>query len=101
MSINKRIIHGNWGYAVIKDDAIWIPAIEGDMKIILKKLHEMTGMNRIIFSAVLNPGSFKKHLKNIVKEWDAWFEEVGDYSHCIEIKYEPIGGKNDNKRKRA
>ena len=101
MSINKRIIHGNWGYAVIKDDAIWIPAIEGDMKIILKKLHEMTGMNRIIFSAVLNPGSFKKHLKNIVKEWDAWFEEAQDYSHCIEIKYEPIGGKNDNKRKRA
>ena len=85
----NKIIHGNWGYAVIKDGAIWIPAIEGDMKIILKKLYEMTGIDRIIFSAVLSPTSFKKHLKNITKEWDAWFEEAQDYSHCIEIKYSP------------
>ena len=84
-----RLIHGNWGYAVIKDGAIWIPAIEGDMKIILKKLYEITGINRMIFSAVLNPNSFKKHLKNIVKEWDAWFEQARDYSHCIEINYQP------------
>jgi len=89
MSTNDKIIHGNWGYAVIKGDVIWIPAIVGDMKIILKKLYEMTGINRMIFSAVLNPNSFKKHLKNIIKEWDAWFEEVGDYSHCIEIDYQP------------
>jgi len=92
MLTNRKIIQGNWGYAVIKNGAIWIPAIEGDMKIILKKLYEMTGINRMIFSAVLNPESLKSHLKNIIKEWDEWFEEVGDYSHCIEIKYEPKGG---------
>ena len=32
--------------------------------------------------------SFKPHLKNIKKEYDVWFEQVGDWSHCIEIEFE-------------
>jgi hypothetical protein len=30
-------------------------------------------------------------LRNIVGEWDEWFEECGEYSHCIEIRYEKGG----------
>jgi len=84
-----RLIQGNWGYAVIKDGAIWIPAIMGRLKPILQELYKRTGIKRIIFSAVLNPESLKSHLRNIVKEWDVWFEQAGDYSHCIEIDYQP------------
>jgi len=84
-----RLIQGNWGYAVIKDGAIWIPAIGGELKPILQGLYERTGIKRMIFSSVLNPDSLKSHLRNIVKEWDVWFEQVGDYSHCIEIDYQP------------
>lgn len=89
MSTKKEIIHGDWGYAVVYENVVWIPAISGDLKRILNDLYVRTGIKRIIFSAVLNPGSLKSHLKNITREWDEWFEEVGDYSHCIEIKYEP------------
>ncbi|NVM21403.1 MAG: hypothetical protein HWN68_06450 [Desulfobacterales bacterium] len=84
-----RLIQGNWGYAVIKDGAIWIPAVEGRLKPILQELYKRTGMKRMIFSSVLDPESLKPHLRNIVKEWDVWFEEAGDYSHCIEIDYQP------------
>lgn len=84
--------YGAIGYAVVEKDAIWIPAImitkDGSrMRDILKKLHERTGLNRIIFSAVLSP-FLKAKLNNIVREWDEWFEQAGDYSHCIEIRYE-------------
>ena len=82
------LIQGNWGYAVIKDDAIWIPAIMGRLKPILKELYKRTGIKKMIFSAVLNPEVLKSHLKNIVKEWDVWFKEAGDWSHCIEIDYQ-------------
>jgi len=83
------LIQGNWGYAVIKDGAIWIPTIMGRLKPILQDLYERTRIKRMIFSAVLNPEVLKSHLKNIVREWDVWFEEAGDYSHCIEIDYKP------------
>jgi len=89
--MTEEKIEGDWGYAVIEDNKLWIPVIKGNMRDILKTLHEKTGIKRMIFSAVLNPEDFKKHLRNIVKEWDAWFEEVDDYSHCIEIEYEPNG----------
>ena len=75
------------GYAIVQNDSIWIPAVWGRLGPILKMLNEKTGLKRIIFSAVLNPSELKTHLKNIVKEWDEWFPEVGDYSHCIEIEY--------------
>jgi hypothetical protein len=80
---------GSWGYAVVKKGAIWIPAVFGPLHPILQNLYEITGIKRMIFSAVLNPDSFKTHLKNIIREWDEWFEEAKDYSHCIEIEYEP------------
>ena len=43
----------------------------------------------MIFTAVLDADKLKKHLRNIKKEYDIWHTEVGDYSHCIEIEYEP------------
>jgi hypothetical protein len=82
-----RVIERNWGYAVIHEGKIWIPAIIGNMGEILRDLHKKTGITKMIFSAVLNPESFKTHLKNIVKEWDEWYDEMGDYSHCIEIEF--------------
>ncbi|MBA7652191.1 hypothetical protein ES703_60021 [subsurface metagenome] len=87
--MNENIIQGNWGYAVIKDGAIWIPAVMGRLKPALQDLHERTGIKRMIFSSVINPESLKSHLRNITKEWDEWFEEAEDYSHCIEIYYKP------------
>ena len=54
-----------------------------------KLLFKKTGQVRMIFSAVLNPEEFKTHLRNIVREWNQWYEEMQDYSYCIEIKYEP------------
>jgi hypothetical protein len=85
---DSRLV-GSWGYAVIKDDAIWIPVIVGKLAPILKSLYDLTKIKRMIFSAVLNPNELKSHLRNIIREWDEWFEETGDYSHCIEIEYEP------------
>ena len=87
MPEDKIIIEGDWGYAVVDGDKLWIPAICGDMGNILKELHDKTGIEKMIFSAVLSPEAFKLHLKNIVNEWDSWVEEIGDYSHCIEIRY--------------
>ena len=84
-----KLMKGSWGYAIVKDGALWIPAVWGDLSKIMKNLYEETKITKMIFSAVLNPVSFKTHLKNIVKEWDYWVDEIGDYSHCIEIKYEP------------
>lgn len=86
--MNKTIIHGDWGYAVAYDDVVWIPAVKGDLKKVLSELYKKAGVKRMIFSAVLNPEELKKHLKNIKREWDQWFEEVEDYSHCIEIEYD-------------
>jgi len=85
--MTEELIEGDWGYAIVKGDELWIPAIQGDMGKILRMLHEKTGKKTMVFSAVLNPESFKKHLKNVVAEWDAWFEEVEDWSHCIKIDY--------------
>jgi len=87
--MSENIIQGNWGYAVIKDGAIWIPAVMGKLKPALQDLYERTGMKRMIFSSVINPESLKSHLRNITNEWDEWFEEAKDYSHCIEIDYKP------------
>ena len=83
------ILSGSWGYAVVKKDAIWIPAVMGDLRQILDGLYEKTKIKRMIFSAVLNPEEMRKHLKNIKREWNQWWEEMGDYSYCIEIEYEP------------
>ena len=91
--MKEYIIEGNWGYAVVKEDAIYIPVIDGEMSKILKELYERTKQKRMIFTAVLNPESFKKHLKNIKREWDHWWKEMEAFSHCIEIEYEPKGGE--------
>ena len=83
-----KMLEFDGGYAVIKDGKVWIPAIVRDMGKILDALHEDTGLDTFIFSAVMNPEAFKIHLRNIISEWDEWFEEVQDYSHCIEVRYE-------------
>ena len=77
------------GYACVKDNVLYIPAIMGKMGDILEALYKKTGITRMVFTAVMFPEEFKKHLKNIVSEHDEWFEEVGDYNHFIEIGYEP------------
>jgi hypothetical protein len=94
-SKNSTIVAG-WGYSVIKDGAIWIPVIMGKMSLVLKDLYEKTGIKRMIFSAVLNPDELKSHLRNIKREWDEWFPEAQEYSHCIEIEYEPFIEKIEN-----
>lgn len=83
-----KLYKGSWGYAIVRENKLWIPAIQGDMKEIINALVKKTGINKIVFSAVLNAEKFKKHLKNITKEWDEWFKEAEDYSHCIEIEWE-------------
>jgi hypothetical protein len=84
------VLNFDKGYAVIHNNKLWVPAIWDNMGEILDSLVEKTGIKDIIFSAVLNPDKFKEHLRNIIKEWDEWHKEVGDYSHCIEIKYEKM-----------
>ena len=79
------------GYAIVHKDVIYIPAIivgEGvRMKDIIGELVKRTGINRIIFTACYST-FLKSKLRNIVREWDEWFKEVEDYSHCIEVKWE-------------
>ena len=94
--MTDKIIDIEGGYAVIKDDTIWIPAVwTNSLSAVLKKLYDETKIKRIIFSAILNAEDFKKHLKNIKREWDEYYKEIGDYSHCIEIEYQDKedGGK--------
>lgn len=85
----KELYEGEWGYAIVKDGVLWIPVISGNMSEILQDLYEKTGITKMIFSAILNPESFKLHLKNITREWDEWFDKLQDWSHCIEISYIP------------
>lgn len=84
-----KVLNGDFGYAVIVGDTLWIPAVMGDMKEALKELHQRTGITKMVFSAILNPEQFKKHLKNIVREFKEWSPEYEEYVDCIEIKYEP------------
>lgn len=83
------IIEGIWGYAVKRYDEVWIPVIWGDLSEILKMLYEKWHLKKMIFSSVLNPAEFKKHLHNIKREWNEWFPEAGCYVTCIEIEYDP------------
>jgi len=85
-----KLIERDWGYACIEKDCVWIPFVRGRLSKILREIYEETGMTRMIFSAIVNPRQFKKHLKNITREWDEWHERCEDYSHCIEIKYIPV-----------
>ena len=89
MDKEENVISGNWGYAIIKDDCIWIPAFMCRLSPLLKALYKKTGLKKMIFSAILNADKLRPHLKNIKREWDEWFEEAKDYSHCIEIEYIP------------
>lgn len=82
-----RTVEGSWGYACFVDNKIWIPAISGDMKAIVSMLVNHFKTNKVVFSAIINPIEFKKHLKNIVREWDDWFEQAQDYTHCIEVEW--------------
>jgi len=75
------------GYACVKDNVIYIPVIMGNMRLVLDALYKKTGISKMVFTAVINPDYLKTHLHNIKKEWDEWYPEVGDYSHCIEIEY--------------
>ena len=86
--MKEKLIQGHWGYAIVKDDAIYIPAIMGNMAEILDGLYKLTGQKKMIFTAIIFPDKFRKHLKNIKREWDEYVPEFEDYSHCIEIEYE-------------
>lgn len=87
------VIEGRWGYACWEDDRVFIPAVianeEWPLRRVLAYLYEKTGITRMIFTAVLQPEDLKVHLRNIVREWDEYVPQYEDYSHCIEITYEP------------
>jgi hypothetical protein len=87
-----RIIDGEWGYACVENGLVFIPAVVATdgwpLRRVLAHLHAQTGLTRMVFSAVMNPGGLKVHLRNIVREWDEWVPEMEDHSHCIEIAYE-------------
>lgn len=87
-----KVIDGPWGYACVVDDALFIPAVmatpEWPLRRVLAHLHAESGLTRMVFSAVLDAEGLKPHLRNIVREWDEFVEEMGDWSHCIEVRYE-------------
>jgi len=85
----RKVIERKWGYAVVDGDTIWIPAVMGKLRLVLDELYRVTGIKKMIFSAVIDPDKLRSHLRNIKREWDAWFEEAQDVSHCIEIEYVP------------
>lgn len=93
MNKTPRVINGEWGYACVEVDAVFIPAVmataDWPLRRVLSHLHKRTGMTRMIFSAILDADSFRPHLRNIVREFDLYVPEFEDYSHCIEIAYEP------------
>lgn len=88
-----EVIEGPWGYACVSSGRVFIPAVqatpEWPLRRVLAHLHQLARAKAFIFSAVLNADGLKSHLRNITREWDEWFEEVGEFSHCIEIAYEP------------
>lgn len=78
-------------YAIVEEGVILVPSIftiEGGahMKDILGRLVSETGIHRIIFTSAYSI-QLKEKLKNIVREWDERFDEVSDYSHCIEVEW--------------
>ena len=81
------MVKGDWGYAILHDGRIWIPAImaPNEAKKIITYLTDLWKTDKVVFSAVLIPEKIKAHFQNVVREWDEWFEECQDYSHCIEI----------------
>lgn len=91
-----RTLDGDWGYACVEGDAVFIPVVQATpdwpLRRVLAHLHAETHLRRFVFSAVLNPDELKSHLRHVVKEWDEFVPYLGDYSHCIEIAYEPKGG---------
>lgn len=90
MGKEKRVreISGKWGYAILEDNALYIPAIMTDnLSGVLAELYNETKQRRMIFTAVINPEKLKRHLRNIKKEWIQKVGE-GDCSYCIEIEYE-------------
>lgn len=80
-----------WGYYCESNGKVYIPFLSGAWKLseVLEFVYEKTGNKRMVFSAVLNPPEFRKHLHNIVEERREWSELHGDYSYCIEIEYQP------------
>jgi hypothetical protein len=82
--------YGAIGYVIVKDNTIYCPAImilDGfKMREIFDRLVKETGINKVIFTAVCSP-FLKQKLHNIKREYDIWFEEIGDYSHCIEVEW--------------
>ena len=91
-----KVIDGEWGYACVQPDGVFIPAVvatpDWPLRRVLAHLHAETKHTRMVFSAVLDAEALKPHLRNIVREWDHYVEEFQDYSHCIEIRYEVAHG---------
>lgn len=89
------VIEGNWGYAIVKDDMIYIPAVvaEHQLSIIMLMLYKMTNLTRMKFTAIIWPEEFKTHLHNIVSEGYEYNKYYGEDVYYIEIKYKPLGDK--------
>lgn len=95
-----KVIEGDWGYACVEPDAVFIPAVmatpEWPLRKVLAMLHMETGLTRMIFSAILDPDDLRPRLRSVMREWDEWVEEMESHSHCIEIAYQPpVGSPED------
>ncbi len=94
----ENVLDGPWGYAIRDFDAgcVWIPAVDAvhgwRLNTVLNAIWAKWHCGKMVFSAVMHPASFKKHLRNVKREWREYSEAHRDYSYCIEIEYEPRGG---------
>jgi len=59
------------------------------MKKILQLLYDDTKCKKMVFTAILNPDSFRKRLHNIKREWSEFVDYYDDWVSCIEIEYIP------------
>jgi len=85
-------IKGNWGYAVFKDNMIYIPVItaESQMNAIINYLVQHFDSRSIRFISILNPKSFKKHLNNIIAEGHIYVPEIDEHVPYIDITWNII-----------
>ena len=95
---NEYVLSFPIGYAVFKNDTLFIPAIAGNMRKILQLLYEETKCKKMVFTAILDPIGFGKRLHNIKREWSEFVDYYGDWVNCIEIEYIPKEKTNDKNK---
>ena len=89
-------INRPWGYYCVCKDKVYIPLLNGSHRLrdVLADVYKKTKCKRMIFSAVINPTEFRKHLHHVIEERQEWSELHQDYSYCIEIEYQPQEAKS-------